>query len=63
VVETIGRKENPLLSNSCADIFLTGVVEPELSALAEELVPEVPKIFGLCTVATIGENDGEKRYK
>lgn len=43
VVETIGRRKHPLRSNSCADIFLTGVVDPEPGALAEELVPDVPE--------------------
>jgi hypothetical protein len=60
VVDTIGRKKNPLLSNSCADIFLTGVVDPELSVLAEEL--EVPKIVE-CTVATIVQIIGKKLKK
>jgi hypothetical protein len=51
VVDTIGRKKNPLLSNSWADIFLTGVADPELSALVEELVPKIVE----CTVATIAQ--------
>ena len=54
VVETIGRKKQPLLSNSCADIFLTGVVVPELSALGQELEPDAPIIVE-CIVETIME--------
>lgn len=42
VVETIGRRKKPLFSNSCADIFLTGVVEPEVLALGQELGADGP---------------------